>query len=39
MKLFVNKGIFNQLGSYREDGTGLANLVRKAWPSALQLSS
>ena len=38
MVLFVYKGIFNELGSYREEGTGLASLVRKAWLSALQLS-
>ncbi|HBN5387276.1 TPA: inovirus Gp2 family protein [Citrobacter freundii] len=38
MVLFVNNDTFNGLGSYKEDGTGLASLIREAWLSALQLS-
>ncbi|HHH1419503.1 TPA: inovirus Gp2 family protein [Yersinia enterocolitica] len=35
--LFVNNDTFNGLGSYDEEGTGLASLIREAWLSALQL--
>jgi hypothetical protein len=38
MVLFVNNDTFNGLGSYGEDGAGLASLIREAWLSALQLS-
>lgn len=38
MMLFVNNDTFNGLGSYKEDGTGLASLIREAWLSALQFS-
>ncbi len=38
MVLFVNNDTFNGLGSYGEDGTGLASLIREAWLSAIQLS-
>ncbi|MGM7757269.1 inovirus Gp2 family protein [Yersinia enterocolitica] len=37
MVLFVNNDTFNGLGSYGEEGTGLASLIREAWLSALQL--
>ncbi|EFA7375319.1 TPA: inovirus Gp2 family protein [Citrobacter koseri] len=38
MALFVNKDTFNGLGTYSEEGTGLASLIQAAWLSALQLS-
>lgn len=38
MVLFVNNDTFNGLGSYGDDGTGLASLIREAWLSAIQLS-
>jgi len=38
MVLFFNNDTFNSLGSYGEDGTGLAFMIRGAWLSALQLS-
>ncbi|WP_410706563.1 inovirus Gp2 family protein [Citrobacter braakii] len=37
MVLFVNKDTFNGLGSYREEGLGLASLIQEAWLSALEL--
>lgn len=36
--LFVNKDTFMSLGSYAENGRGLASLIQKAWLSALRIS-
>lgn len=38
MVLFLNNDTFNGLGSYGEDATGLASLIKEAWLSALDLS-
>lgn len=35
MALFVNTDTFNDLGSYDEQGTGLASLIQNGWLSAL----
>ncbi|EKN5094277.1 inovirus Gp2 family protein [Yersinia enterocolitica] len=38
MVLFLNNDTFNGLGSYGEDATGLASLIKEAWLSALDLT-
>ncbi|XEH03966.1 inovirus Gp2 family protein [Edwardsiella tarda] len=35
--LFVNTDTFNNLGSYDDQGQGLASLIQKAWLSALKM--
>lgn len=35
--LLVNTDSFNSLGSYDDNGTGLASLIQKAWLSALRM--
>ncbi|EAA9207359.1 inovirus Gp2 family protein [Salmonella enterica] len=35
--IFVNNDVFNSLGSYKENSTGLASLIHQAWLSALRI--